>query len=72
MIHHSWRLKTWSYKRCPKCGNNIKYENLFDLYVLKDIDATWNCPHCNYQERISLEELLGYCQEAKKVPARTS
>ncbi|MEL6439792.1 MAG: hypothetical protein AAFQ80_11125 [Cyanobacteria bacterium J06621_8] len=52
-----WRLKTWGYKRCSKCGRNTKYENILDLYLLKDAEATWNCRYCQHSETIQLDEL---------------
>ena len=64
--HKPWRHKYWHYKRCSKCGASIKYENIFDLYVLKDNHAIWNCTKCNHQEIISLDELLIHCEKHSK------
>ncbi len=64
--YKSWRHKYWHYKRCSKCGSSIKYENIIDLYVLKDNDAIWNCTQCNHQESISIDELLIHCQKQSK------
>ncbi|MEM8722148.1 MAG: hypothetical protein AAGE84_23115 [Cyanobacteria bacterium P01_G01_bin.39] len=55
---YSYQLKTWSYKRCLKCGRNTKYDKILDLYLLKDREATWICDYCQYSETIQIEELL--------------
>lgn len=49
-------------KQCPKCNTRTTYQNIIELYEIKDFCAIWTCSQCGHEEIMSNDELIFRCR----------